>query len=80
MGSEPDAEVTAKVVQVILKPAEATPMTALALAALAQRAGIPDGVLNIVVGDPKAIGGVSVSGVSWLLSSSPPRTLINTAH
>ena len=38
-------------------------MTALALAALAQRAGIPDGVLNIVVGDPKAIGGASVSGV-----------------
>lgn len=42
--------------QVILKPAEATPLTALALAELAHRAGIPEGVLNIVVGDAKAIG------------------------
>ena len=42
--------------QVILKPAEATPLTATALAELARRAGIPAGVLNIVVGDAKAIG------------------------
>jgi succinate-semialdehyde dehydrogenase/glutarate-semialdehyde dehydrogenase len=41
---------------VILKPAEATPLTALALAELARRAGVPDGVLNIVVGSPKPIG------------------------
>jgi succinate-semialdehyde dehydrogenase/glutarate-semialdehyde dehydrogenase len=41
---------------VILKPAEATPLTAMALAELARRAGIPAGVLNIVVGDAKAIG------------------------
>ncbi|CAL5223342.1 g5844 [Coccomyxa viridis] len=41
---------------VILKPAEATPLTALALAELAHRAGMPEGVLNIVVGDAKAIG------------------------
>ena len=40
----------------VLKPAEATPLTALALAELARRAGMPDGVLNIVVGDPVAIG------------------------
>jgi len=39
-----------------LKPAEATPLTALALAELAHRAGMPEGVLNIVVGDAKAIG------------------------
>ena len=44
--------------QVVLKPAEATPLTALALAELARRAGMPDGVLNIVVGDPAAIGAV----------------------
>jgi len=43
-------------VQVVLKPAEATPLTALALAELAHRSGIPPGVLNIVVGDAKAIG------------------------
>ena len=42
--------------QVVLKPAEATPLTALALAELARRAGIPAGVLNIVVGDAKQIG------------------------
>lgn len=35
---------------VIVKPAEQTPLTALALAELAQRAGLPAGVLNIVTG------------------------------
>ena len=33
---------------VVAKPAEDTPLTALALAALAQEAGIPDGVLNMI--------------------------------
>ncbi|WP_244624386.1 NAD-dependent succinate-semialdehyde dehydrogenase [Sphingomonas sp. So64.6b] len=42
----------------ILKPAEQTPFTALAIGALAQEAGVPAGVLNIVTGDPVAIGGV----------------------
>ncbi|KAK9907600.1 hypothetical protein WJX75_006819 [Coccomyxa subellipsoidea] len=41
---------------VILKPAESTPLTALALAELGHRAGIPNGVLNIIQGDAKAIG------------------------
>jgi len=41
---------------IVVKPAEATPLTALAMAVLAQRAGVPDGVLNIVTGDPKVIG------------------------
>lgn len=36
---------------VVCKPAEATPLTALALAVLADQAGIPPGVLNMVVGD-----------------------------
>ncbi len=35
---------------VVLKPAPATPLTALRLAELAQEAGIPDGVLNVVFG------------------------------
>lgn len=39
---------------VVAKPAEATPLTALALAALAQQAGIPAGVFNVVVGDAAA--------------------------
>ncbi len=36
---------------VVIKPAELTPLTALAAAELAIRAGIPDGVLNIVTAD-----------------------------
>jgi aldehyde dehydrogenase (NAD+) len=35
---------------VILKPAEQTPLTALRVAALAQEAGIPDGVINVIPG------------------------------
>lgn len=41
---------------IVLKPAEQTPLTALALAALAEEAGIPGGVVNVVTGDPVAIG------------------------
>lgn len=41
---------------VILKPSELTPLSAFALAELAERAGIPKGVINIVTGDAKAIG------------------------
>ena len=40
----------------VLKPAEQTPFSALALAELAERAGIPRGVLNIITGDAPAIG------------------------
>lgn len=42
---------------VVVKPAEATPLTALALAVLAETAGLPAGVFNVVSGDPQAIGG-----------------------
>lgn len=41
----------------VCKPAPQTPFSALALAELAQRAGIPDGVFNIVTGDAEQIGG-----------------------
>ncbi len=41
---------------VVIKPAPQTPYSALALAALAQEAGIPDGVLNIVTGKAGEIG------------------------
>lgn len=44
---------------VVLKPAEDTPLSALALGELAQRAGVPPGVLNIVTsGNPAPIGEV----------------------
>ncbi len=42
---------------VVLKPASQTPFSALALAELAERAGLPKGVLNIVTGPAEAIGG-----------------------
>ncbi|WP_206956127.1 NAD-dependent succinate-semialdehyde dehydrogenase [Trinickia acidisoli] len=41
---------------IVVKPAEATPFSALAMAVLAERAGVPKGVLSVVTGDPKAIG------------------------
>jgi succinate-semialdehyde dehydrogenase/glutarate-semialdehyde dehydrogenase len=40
---------------VIIKPAEETPATALAIAAALQDAGLPAGVLNVVFGDPELI-------------------------
>ncbi|MES2349284.1 MAG: NAD-dependent succinate-semialdehyde dehydrogenase [Pseudomonadota bacterium] len=45
----------------VLKPAEATPYCALALAALAERAGLPPGVFNVVTGEPREIGGEMTS-------------------
>ncbi|RHW19676.1 NAD-dependent succinate-semialdehyde dehydrogenase [Pseudomonas jilinensis] len=41
----------------IIKPAPETPFTALALAALAEQAGIPAGIINVITGDAVAIGG-----------------------
>nr|WP_275937919.1 NAD-dependent succinate-semialdehyde dehydrogenase [Photobacterium lutimaris] len=42
---------------VVLKPAPDTPLTALALAELAERAGIPAGLFSVITGDAGAIGG-----------------------
>jgi len=42
---------------IVIKPAQQTPYSALAMAELAQRAGIPAGVVNVVTGDAVAIGG-----------------------
>jgi succinate-semialdehyde dehydrogenase/glutarate-semialdehyde dehydrogenase len=41
---------------VVIKPAEETPLTALALAVLAEQAGFPAGVINVVTGVPEEIG------------------------
>ena len=46
---------------VVAKPASQTPFTALALAELAQRAGLPPGVLNVITGDAVTIGLVLTS-------------------
>lgn len=59
----PNAMITRKVAPalaagctVVIKPSEFTPFSALALAVLAERAGIPAGVINIVTGNPGPIG------------------------
>lgn len=41
----------------VIKPASQTPLSALALAVLAERAGLPPGVCNVVTGSARAIGG-----------------------
>jgi succinate-semialdehyde dehydrogenase/glutarate-semialdehyde dehydrogenase len=46
---------------VVLKPAEDTPLSALALAELAERAGLPKGVLNIVTADDPAPVGAEMT-------------------
>lgn len=55
---------------VIIKPSEETPATALAIAALLQEAGLPDGVLNVVFGDPaqisqKLVGSAIIRGITF---------------
>ena len=45
----------------VLKPATQTPYSALALAELSQRAGIPQGVFNVLTGSAAAIGGEMTS-------------------
>ena len=59
----PNAMITRKVAPalaagctVVIKPSEFTPFSALALGVLAERAGIPAGVINIVTGMPTEIG------------------------
>ena len=47
---------------VVLKPAEATPLSALALAALAHQAGLPKGVLNIVTSAQAKVVGATLTG------------------
>lgn len=41
---------------IVIKPASETPLSALAMAELAERAGVPAGVLNVVVGASSEIG------------------------
>lgn len=59
----PNAMITRKIAPalaagctVVVKPSEFTPYSALALGVLAEMAGIPAGVVNIVTGMPKEIG------------------------
>ncbi len=64
----PNAMITRKIApalavgcSVVMKPAEQTPLSALALCVLAEEAGIPAGLINCIMGDPVAIGGEMTS-------------------
>ncbi|MGA0206553.1 MAG: NAD-dependent succinate-semialdehyde dehydrogenase [Ilumatobacteraceae bacterium] len=54
---------------VVLKPASDTPLTALAICDILRRAGVPDGVVNVVVPDPPG------DAVSAMLASGKVRKL-----
>jgi succinate-semialdehyde dehydrogenase / glutarate-semialdehyde dehydrogenase len=45
----------------VIKPAELTPYSALAMAVLAEQAGVPPGVMSVVTGNSRAIGGEMTS-------------------
>lgn len=66
---------------VALKPAAQTPYSALALALLAEQAGVPAGVFNVVTGDARAIGGALTASpvvrkISFTGSTEVGRTLM----
>ena len=84
----PNAMITRKVgaalaagCTVVAKPATSTPYSALALAELAERAGIPRGVFNVVTGSAAVIGGELTSNpivrkISFTGSTEVGRTLL----
>jgi phosphonoacetaldehyde dehydrogenase len=47
--------------RVVLKPAETTPLTALALAELLYEAGLPPEMLSVVTGDPRSLGDAMIN-------------------
>jgi succinate-semialdehyde dehydrogenase/glutarate-semialdehyde dehydrogenase len=66
---------------IVIKPASATPFSALALAVLAREAGIPEGVLNVVTGAASVIGrelttSAVVRKVSFTGSTEVGKTLL----
>jgi succinate-semialdehyde dehydrogenase / glutarate-semialdehyde dehydrogenase len=61
---------------VVLKPASETPLSALALAELAARAGLPPGVLNVVHGPPELVGGELTSSATVRLLSFTGSTAV----
>jgi succinate-semialdehyde dehydrogenase/glutarate-semialdehyde dehydrogenase len=61
MGTRKAAPAMAAGCPIVMKPASQTPYSTLAIAVLAERAGIPAGVLNVVTGSASAIGGEMTS-------------------
>jgi succinate-semialdehyde dehydrogenase/glutarate-semialdehyde dehydrogenase len=87
----PNAMITRKIAPalaagctIVLKPSELTPFSALALAVLAERAGFPKGVINIVTGQPGPIGEAMTSSalvrkLSFTGSTRVGRLLMETS-
>lgn len=68
----------------VLKPAQETPLSTLKLAEIMQQAGLPDGVLNVVLGDGPEIGGHlaahdGVDKVSFTGSTAVGKKIIDAA-
>ncbi|WP_299771002.1 aldehyde dehydrogenase family protein [uncultured Pseudoteredinibacter sp.] len=68
----------------VLKPAQETPLSTLKLAEIIQQAGLPDGVLNVVLGDGPQIGGhlaahYDVDKVSFTGSTVVGKKIIDAA-
>lgn len=66
---------------VIVRPADETPFSAIALAVLAERAGVPAGIFSVVTGDPRVIAQAltsneSVRAVSFTGSTEVGRSLL----
>ncbi len=66
---------------IVIKPASATPFSALAIAVLAEKAGVPAGVVNVVTGSASAIGGEmtrnpSVAKLTFTGSTKTGRALL----
>ena len=69
---------------IVLKPAEITPLTSLMFARTLQQAGLPDGVVNIIVGDGPQAGAAllrhpGVDMVSFTGSTTVGRTVLEAA-
>jgi len=69
---------------IVMKPAEQTPLTALRLARLAQEAGVPDGVINVVPGYGPTAGAAIVAHpgidkVAFTGSGETARTIMRQA-
>lgn len=57
----------------ILKAHEFTPLSGLAMAALAERAGLPAGLLNVVTGDGRTLGRALVEGADMVTMTGSTR-------
>jgi len=69
---------------VVAKPAELTPLTLLRVAEFAQKAGLPDGVLNVITGSGAEAGRALVSnsdvdGITFTGSTETGRQIMETA-